>query len=74
MSYGKIAGTNSPYLREIFGDMIAYGNNPEELFEACEEKEKSATTKSIRDAMNFVRNNHTYINKANDFLYLLRNG
>jgi hypothetical protein len=71
MSYGVPTGINSPHVKEIFGDRIAYSDNSYDLFSACVEKAKITEKKEIQDNMRFIKENHTYINRINNIFYIL---
>lgn len=70
ISYGRITGTNSPFVKRAFGDYVAFGGTPETLYEnllAADSEEKI----DIRDAMLFVKEKHTFINRVNTILKFL---
>lgn len=70
ISYGRITGTNSPFVKRAFGDYVAFGGTPETLYEnllTSDSEEKI----NIREAMLFVKEKHTFINRANTILKFL---
>ena len=70
ISYGRITGTNSPFVKRAFGDYVAFGGTPETLYEnllTADSEEKI----DIREAMLFVKENHTFINRVNTILKFL---
>jgi hypothetical protein len=71
LSYGKIVGTNSPHVSKMFPEYVACSENNYDLFRACEEKYRDTPLKKIQEAMLFVRDNHTYINRINNIFYIL---
>ena len=70
ISYGRIQGTNSPFVKEAFGDYVVFGGTPETLYNNLIETERSQTFK-IKEAMQFVKDKHTYINRVNNILKFL---
>lgn len=68
ISYGKLGLTNSPAVKEMFGDMVVYSDNTSELFDLAENKLNTITHKEMKDSMEFVKNNHTYINRCRSIL------
>ena len=70
ISYGRIQGTNSPFVKEAFGDYVVFGGTPETLYNNLIETERSQTFK-IKEAMQFIKDKHTYINRVNNILKFL---
>ena len=70
LSYGKWCGSNMPALKDLFGDYVTFDNNLDTLYDRVVEDYKSCTEKKMREAMNFVRDEHTYVNRLNDLLKL----
>jgi len=70
ISYGQIVGTNSINVKRVFGDYVVFGSDPKQLYENMVE---SFYNKKINmtEAISFIKNNHTYINRANTILKLL---
>lgn len=68
ISYGKLGITNSKIVKDMFGDFVVYSNNTTELYDLAANKDKSITHKEMKDAMEYVKNNHTYINRAKSIL------
>jgi hypothetical protein len=73
LSYGKMVGTNSKHIQDMFPEYVAYAENTYNLFKVCEDHYKSASLKKIQEAMTFVKNNHTYVNRIESILYILKN-
>ena len=71
LSYGKIVGTNSLFVQRMFPEYIAYSENNYDLFKACEEKYEGTSLKKIQEAMLFVKDKHTYINRIKNIFYVL---
>jgi len=69
ISYGKVGGTNCPRLRDLFGDMVVFSEDEEELVALCMEKEKDKDY--ICKQMEWVRDNHTYLNRARDLMEIV---
>lgn len=70
ISYGRITGTNSPYIKRALGDYVVFGGTPQTLFDKLLEVEQNKTV-NMKEAMSFVKNNHTYINRVNNILKFL---
>lgn len=69
MSYGQIGLTNSLSTKKVLGDHVAYADDEYELFRLGQEAIMSENYKTrLVDGMNFVRENHTYINRINTIL------
>lgn len=61
VSYGQIGATNSAAVDRVFGGRAVYNPDSYELFADAEKAR--ADTARIRDAMVFVRDHHTYLNR-----------
>lgn len=70
ISYGRVTGTNSPYVKRAFGDYVVYGGTPETLYTNLLEADKESKI-DMKEAMIFVKENHTYINRVNTILKFL---
>jgi hypothetical protein len=70
ISYGRVTGTNSPFIKRAFGDYVVFGGTPETLFSNLLESDKGSKIE-MRMAMLFVKENHTYINRINNILKFL---
>ena len=71
LSYGCWTGTNSEKISKFFDNRITCNSNLSELYHLTEEDSKNATKEILRDNMNFVRNNHTYLNRIQNILSVL---
>ena len=72
ISYGRIAGTNSPFIKEAFGDYVVYGGTPETLYNNLVQAEKGIGGGiNMREAMQFIKDKHTYVNRINNILKFL---
>lgn len=70
ISYGRITGTNSPLIKKVFGDYIVFGGTPETLYVNLLDAD-SGNKINMKEAMLFVKENHTYINRINTILKFL---
>lgn len=70
ISYGRITGTNSPYVKRALGDYVVFGGTPQTLYKNLLHAEQNRTI-NMKDAMMFVRDNHTFINRVNNILKFL---
>lgn len=70
ISYGRIVGTNSPFIKRAFGDYVSFGGTPETLYDNLLKSEIDKNI-DIKDAMIFVKENHTFINRINNILKFL---
>jgi len=71
ISYGKLVGTNSKHLSDVFGDMVAFSENPYDLFHVCEERYRNLNIVEFQNTMKFVRDNHTYVNRIQNLLKMI---
>lgn len=70
ISYGQIIGTNSINVKRVFGDYVVFGSNPNDLYYNMVEAILNQTI-DMKEAMLFVKNNHTYINRVKTILEVL---
>jgi len=70
ISYGRVQGTNSPFIKEAFGDYVVYGGTPETLYHNLIEAERGGKI-NMKEAMQFIKDKHTYINRINNILKFL---
>lgn len=68
ISYGKLGLTNSIIVKKMFDDMVVYSDNTSELFDLAEHKLNTITHQEMKDSMEFVKNNHTYVNRCKSIL------
>tara|TARA_S200002703_G_scaffold128938_1_gene115821 strand:+ start:798 stop:1484 length:687 start_codon:yes stop_codon:yes gene_type:complete len=71
ISYGRITGTNSPFIKEAFGDYVVFGGTPETLYNNLVKAEKGIGGVNMREAMQFIKDKHTYINRINNIFKFL---
>ncbi len=68
ISYGNFGVTNCKRAYELFEGRIIYNKNTYQLFYDAKNFLQSATFKDLETQMDFVRDNHTYINRINSLL------
>lgn len=69
ISYGQLGITDSMYVKEILKEHVVYSNNMNELFSmAMVEKNNKYR---IYKAMQYVQENHTYVNRAVELIRAL---
>lgn len=71
LSYGCWTGTNSEKISKFFDGRITSNHDLSELYYQTEYDSKNASSELICDNMNFIKNNHTYINRINSLLSIL---
>ena len=71
ISYGKWTGTNAINAKNFFGDRLTVNSDLEALYDNLEVDSKNATYEKVQDAMNFVKENHTYINRVQSLFSVL---
>lgn len=69
ISYGKMGMTNNEIVNELFDHKLIYETNIFKLFKKGLEFESNPNkNEQIIELMKYVRNNHTYINRANTII------
>ena len=71
LSYGKLTGTNSPHVKEIFGELIPYNIDPYALFYECEREYKNLDIEKMKEVMRYIKDNHTYVNRINNIMRIV---
>lgn len=72
ISYGQIGLTNSASVKNLLGDHVAYSEDEYELFKMGAEILNSPDYKNkVNAAMEFVKENHTYVNRIKTILQFL---
>jgi len=71
ISYGKWTGSNLPGISEFLDGNITENKNLEKLYLNLEKDYSNATEKRIRLAMNYIKENHTYINRVKSLFIVL---
>ena len=73
LSYGKHLTSNSPLLQAVFQDRINIEVNIENFLESAIESGSNATQKLLVDNMNWIKKNHTFVNRAKRCLEAFQN-
>ncbi|MFC1842087.1 hypothetical protein ACFLYU_00305 [Candidatus Dependentiae bacterium] len=71
ISYGAIGITNSKTVYELFDKKILYNSDPYQLGLDAIEKMKQLDINELYELMDFVRDNHTYINRINYLFWFM---
>jgi len=71
MSYGCWTGTNSEKILKFFEGRVTACEDLFELYLKTEEDSKKATTDVLRDNQDYIRKNHTYVNRVNSLMSVL---
>lgn len=71
ISYGCWVGTNSEKILKFFDGRITAVSDLKELYTKTEESAKNATTEILADNKNYVKMNHTYLNRVNSLLSVI---
>ena len=71
ISYGKWTGTNAINAKNFFGDHLTTHDDLEELYVNLEKDSRNASYEKAKDAMNYVKDNHTYINRIKSLFSIL---
>jgi hypothetical protein len=71
ISYGKWTGSNHPEIADLFGDYFTVDSNIENLYYKLVEDSRNCTYEKMKEAMTFVKDNHTYVNRLQDMFKLL---
>lgn len=69
ISYGKLGASNCKRLYDLFGNMILFEEDEEKLVQLC--LDKANDKEYILKQMEWVRNNHTYLNRIQDLLTII---
>jgi hypothetical protein len=73
ISYGKMGITNNPIVYELFDKKILYDSNLQKLFNtALDFEQREDKHVIIKELMEHVRDNHTYINRINTILTFIQ--
>lgn len=68
-SYGCLVLTNSKHVYDLFNGNVIYSDNENELFHLGMKNKDNKEL--IRKQMDFVKANHTYINRVNDIITII---
>jgi hypothetical protein len=66
ISYGQVGSTNSKAVKDLFGDLVVYNDDEYQLFYDADRVKNNFDY--ILEQMNFVKCNHTYINRVNSIM------
>jgi hypothetical protein len=69
ISYGQIGITDSIHVKKILKEHVLYSDNMEELFSMAMSERNNK--EKIIDAMKYVQENHTYVNRAHELIKAL---
>ena len=70
ISYGRVTGTNSTHIREVFGNLVAFGATPHTLYNNLLYADSNNTINMV-EAMSLIKDKHTFINRVNNLLKVL---
>jgi hypothetical protein len=70
ISYGQVQGTNSPFIKKSFGDYVVFGGTPETLYDNLVDASSNKKI-NMKEAMMFIKDKHTYINRITNILKFL---
>jgi hypothetical protein len=68
ISYGLWTGTNSSKMSNFFEEHLTIESNLDRLYDRIVFDYSKCTENKIRNSMNYVKENHTYINRINSLL------
>lgn len=71
ISYGRLTGTNSKAVFDLFSQKIPYSTNVEQLFLQLQEEEMSLTQSRLDELRNVVKSKHTYVNRIQNILKVI---
>jgi len=63
ISYGQFGITNNKRVNDIFKNKLIYNSDPYNLYYEAKEKLQDITLQDLHNLMDFVSNNHTYLNR-----------
>jgi hypothetical protein len=73
LSYGKHLTSNSPLLKAVFQDRIKIEENIDNFLESAIEAGANADEELLVDNINWIKNNHTFVNRAKRCLEAFQN-
>lgn len=71
ISYGRWTGSNQPELSDVFGDHYTADSNVESLYYKLVEDSRNCTYEKLKDAMNLMRDHHTYVSRIKSMFSIL---
>jgi len=73
ISYGKMGMTNNAFVHELFGERILFHTDIHELFKmGIQFEQRPDKNVIIKSLMEYVRDNHTYLNRIHTIEHFLR--
>jgi hypothetical protein len=64
-------GSNSTKLSKFFGQYLTISEDLDKLYDNLEIDYMNCSEQKIKESMNYVRNNHTYLNRIVSMLSIL---
>jgi len=71
ISYGKWSGSNVPEIVDVFGEHYTADSNLEILYHKLVEDSRNCTYDKMKNAMNFIRDHHTYVSRLKSMFSIL---
>lgn len=71
ISYGMWTGTNSTKIKKFFNGHLTVESNLNILYDYLVKEHSDCGKDKIRSAMNYIKENHTYLNRINSILSVL---
>jgi len=71
ISYGQFGVTNSKTVWELFDKKIVYNSDTYQLFYDAVNRTKNMNISELYELMDFVRDNHTYLNRIERLLWFM---
>jgi hypothetical protein len=71
ISYGMWTGTNSTKISKFLGEHLTIESNLDILYDRIVSDYSKCDERKIRNSMNYIRDNHTYINRINSLLSII---
>lgn len=68
LSYGKITGTNSHWVHEMFDGQIPFGSDVEMCFQNTRERSETIESQELLGLQMYVRDQHTFVNRAKSLI------
>lgn len=71
ISYGRMTGTNSSTVMNLMNNKLIYSDSVEQLVNKSIEWEKNPNKEVLREIIENVKSNHTFVNRINNILKVL---
>lgn len=68
ISYGRLTGTNSSHVKELFGDFVVFDEDISKLYEKLLSEESKKDIKKLKESINYIKENHTFYNRINNLM------